>query len=186
MIFRPLSYSCFLCVLLSGCTSFLSQGTGAAAGIAGTTLANKVTRNASVATGIGLGVQSIAQAGLQYLERAVHEEEQNAIAQAAGPLHVDEVADWRVRHTLPIEGDEQGKVAVSRIVGGDGFSCKEIVFSIAPPPLASSAPEASNSANGQPAPSAPSQFYTSMICNDGSAWRWAVAEPATPRWGALQ
>lgn len=43
---------------LSGCSSLLSEGTGAAAGIAGTAIANKVTDNPTVATGIGLGVQA--------------------------------------------------------------------------------------------------------------------------------
>ncbi|MBV8524582.1 MAG: hypothetical protein JOY71_21080, partial [Acetobacteraceae bacterium] len=29
-------------------------------------------------------------------------------------------------------------------------------------------------------------FYTTNICLDGTTWRWAAAEPATERWGALQ
>ena len=29
-------------------------------------------------------------------------------------------------------------------------------------------------------------FYTTMVCRDGAAWKWASAEPATERWGALQ
>ena len=29
-------------------------------------------------------------------------------------------------------------------------------------------------------------FYVATICQDGARWRWASAEPATERWGALQ
>jgi len=24
------------------------------------------------------------------------------------------------------------------------------------------------------------------VCRDGDKWKWASAEPATPRWGSLQ
>jgi hypothetical protein len=29
-------------------------------------------------------------------------------------------------------------------------------------------------------------FYTATVCQDGAVWKWASAEPATARWGALQ
>jgi hypothetical protein len=29
-------------------------------------------------------------------------------------------------------------------------------------------------------------FYTATICRDDGKWKWATAEPATERWGALQ
>jgi hypothetical protein len=29
-------------------------------------------------------------------------------------------------------------------------------------------------------------FYVASVCRDGNKWKWASAEPATPRWGALQ
>jgi hypothetical protein len=29
-------------------------------------------------------------------------------------------------------------------------------------------------------------FYTVNVCQDGTTWRWASAEPATARWGGLQ
>ena len=31
-----------------------------------------------------------------------------------------------------------------------------------------------------------SDFYIATICRDADRWKWASAEPATERWGALQ
>lgn len=157
---------------LSGCSSFLSEGTGAVAGATGAALANQVTDNAAVATGIGLGVQAAASAGLKYVERQTRGEEQEAIAVAAGHLQVGEVAEWQVEHAIPIAPDAYGQVTVSRLVGGMGLQCKEIVFSVIDKDAYDPVRER--------------QFYVSMVCRDGEYWRWATAEPATARWGALQ
>ncbi|NMK47787.1 hypothetical protein [Achromobacter sp. Bel] len=158
---------------LSGCSSLLSEGTGAAAGIAGTAIANKVTDNATVATGIGLGVQAGAKAALAYAQRKTRGEEQDAIASAAGPLDVGAVAPWSVKHQLPIESDAHGQVAVSRAFGGVGLECKEVVFSIDTP---------ADKAGDEPL----REFFVTTVCRDGAQWRWANAEPATARWGSLQ
>lgn len=158
---------------LSGCSSLLSEGTGAAAGIAGTAIANKVTDNATVATGIGLGVQAGAKAALAYAQRKTRGEEQDAIATAAGPLAVGAVAHWSVKHQLPIESDTQGQVSVSRLIGGVGLQCKEVVFSIDTP---------AEKAGVDPQ----REFFVTTVCRDGAQWRWASAEPATARWGSLQ
>jgi hypothetical protein len=29
-------------------------------------------------------------------------------------------------------------------------------------------------------------FYTATVCRDATQWKWATAEPATERWGAMQ
>lgn len=158
---------------LSGCSSLLSEGTSAGAGIAGTAIANKVTDNATVATGIGLGVQAGAKAALAYAQRKTRGEEQDAIAKAAGPLAVGAVTHWTVKHDLPIEGDAQGQVAVSRLIGGVGLECKEVVFSIDTP---------AKKADTEPL----REFFVTTVCRDGEHWRWANAEPATARWGSLQ
>lgn len=157
---------------LSGCTSLVSEGTGAAAGVAGVAIADQLTDNAALATGIGLGVQAAAKAGLQYAQRRTRGEEQEAIADAAGLLGVGEIADWQVDHALPLEPDAYGRVTVSRLIGGLGLNCKEIVFSAVA--KKSSSPEQEQA------------FYVSTICEDGAVWRWASAEPATARWGSLQ
>ncbi|MFM0170274.1 hypothetical protein [Paraburkholderia sediminicola] len=157
---------------LSGCSSFYSEGATAGAGIAGAALAAKVTSNAAVATGIGLGAVAAARAGVQYSERVVHTNTQDGIAKIAGPLDVGAVAPWSVTHSMPIEDDEHGRVTVSRTISAGALDCKEIVFSVD-----------QTATKNVPASSA---FYVASICRDGNNWKWASAEPATERWGALQ
>lgn len=156
----------------SGCSSLYSEGAVAGAGIAGAALAAKVTRNAAVATGIGLGAVAAARAGVQYSERVVHKNTQDGIAKVAGPLDVGAVAPWSVTHSMPIEDDEHGRVTVSRTISAGALDCKEIVFSVD-----------QTATRNVPASSA---FYVASICRDGDNWKWASAEPATERWGALQ
>ncbi|WNC88903.1 hypothetical protein RI103_14555 [Paraburkholderia sp. FT54] len=157
---------------LSGCSSLYSEGATAGAGIAGAALAAKVTNNAAVATGIGLGAVAAARAGVQYSERVVHTNTQDGIAKIAGPLDVGAVAPWSVTHSMPIEDDEHGRVTVSRTISAGVLDCKEIVFSVD-----------QTATKNVPASSA---FYVASICRDGDNWKWASAEPATERWGALQ
>jgi uncharacterized protein YceK len=157
---------------LSGCSSVLTQGGSAAAGVASTALAGKVTKNDAVATGIGIGVQAAVRAGVQYGQRKVHGEEQDVIANAAGELAVGAVANWQITHALPIENNEHGRVTVSRLIGSEGMSCKEIVFSVDGLVDQFDKPD--------------SEFYVATICRSGATWKWASAEPATERWGALQ
>ncbi|MFM0226502.1 hypothetical protein [Paraburkholderia dipogonis] len=157
---------------LSGCSSLYSEGATAGAGIAGAALAAKVTSNAAVATGIGLGAVAAARAGVQYSERVVHTNTQDGIAKIAGPLEVGAVAPWSVTHSMPIEDDEHGRVTVSRTISAGALDCKEIVFSV-------------DQAATKNVP-ASSAFYVASICRDGDNWKWASAEPATERWGALQ
>lgn len=155
---------------MSGCSSFLQQGTGAAAGVGGAAIAASVTSDAAVATGIGVGVQSLAQAGVQRWQRSVHTAEQDRIAAVAGALAPGQVASWNIEHPVPIEPVSRGQVTVSRVVGAKALDCREIVFSVEQPPKAAS----------------PRAFYVAMICRDGARWKWASAEPATERWGSLQ
>ena len=158
---------------LCGCSSLITEGSSAGAGIAGTGIASAITNNGAVAAGIGLGVQAAVRAGVQYEERQVHHAEQVRIAAAAGPLLPGEVATWRVNHDVPIESSEHGEVAVSRVIVADpaaGLACKEIVFSV--DTIRKHQPER--------------VFYTTAVCQDGATWRWAGAEPATARWGSLQ
>lgn len=155
---------------MSACSSFLQQGTGAVAGVGGAAIAAGVTSDAAVATGIGVGVQSLAQAGVQRWQRAVHTAEQDRIAAVAGALAPGQVAAWQVEHPVPIEPSSRGEVTVSRVVGARALDCREIVFSVEQRPRAESA----------------RAFYVAMICRDGARWKWASAEPATERWGSLQ
>lgn len=155
---------------LAGCESVLTEGAATAAGVAGTAAASLVTSSATAAAAIGLGVNSAADEGLKYVRRRVHNTEQDAIAASAGPLADGAVAPWQASHSLPIERDEHGQVVVAHSFGVGQFRCKDIVFSV----------ETEGKAGPQRA------FYTATVCQDGGAWRWASAEPATARWGGLQ
>lgn len=159
-------------LLLPACNSLYSAGATTGAGIAGAAAASKVTRNAAVATGIGLGAVASAQAGVQYTQRVAHRYTQAQIAAAAGPLEVGGVAAWATHHVGPIEPDEHGRVTVSRLISVGPLDCKEIVFSVDA--------DINGTDPGQ------SQFYVATLCRDGAQWKWASAEPATARWSPLQ
>jgi hypothetical protein len=161
-----------LCLTLatSGCSSLFSEGAATSAGIAGTAVAGKLTHNATVAAGIGLGVLAAANAGVKYVEKDYHGDQQDQIAAIAGPLPTGQVAPWASRHSIQLEPDAQGKVTVSRVIGASELNCKEIVFSV-------------DTVKKQVANS---DFYVATICKDGDKWKWASAEPATERWGSLQ
>lgn len=155
----------------SGCSSLIAESASAGAGMAGAALANAVTDNAGVATGIGIGLQSAARAGVQYYERKIHGEAQQQIAQVAGPLKVGQVRPWKTVLSLPLEREEAGRVAVSRLISTGELDCKEIIVSV-------------EQVASDPLPA--SEFYVAAICRNGSRWDWAQSEPATERWGSLQ
>jgi hypothetical protein len=158
--------------LLGGCQSLLREGTADAAGIGGAALATAVTDNAAVATGIGLGVRTGALAGLQYVERRAQRGEQDIIARVAGPLPIGVVSGWGVVQNVPIAPTRRGQVTVVREIGAKDLDCREIIFSVDQTTQDEAPPNRS--------------FYTAAICRNGTQWKWASAEPATERWGALQ
>jgi hypothetical protein len=160
---------------LSGCGSLLTEGTSDAAGLAGAGIAGAVTKDATVGAAIGLGVASAAGFGLRYVERDVHQVEQDRIAAAAGPLPEGAAGLWSVSRAIPIEDDERGALVVTRVFAarpgsGADFTCKDVVFSV----------DRGTGAKLRRA------FYTATVCLDGARWKWASAEPATERWGSLQ
>ena len=164
-------------VALSGCSSVVTEGSSAGAGIAGTAIASSLTNSASAAAGIGLGVQAAARAGVQYGQRKVHAETQAQIAQVAGALEVGQVSRWKAWHQIALEPDEVGRVTVSRTISTGELDCKEIVFSV--DAAIEDKPHAIDA-------SVASGFYVASICKSGTRWEWASAEPATARWGGLQ
>jgi hypothetical protein len=162
---------------LSACSSVLTEGSSAGAGIAAAGVSRAFTKNGAITAGVGVGAQAAARAGVQYLEKRVHRAEQDEIAAVAGDLPLGAVAPWSISHDLPIEPDNQGMVTVSRVIAvgsagrqSAGLDCKEIVFSV------------DTDEDHQPTRA----FYTAAICRDGTIWKWATAEPATERWGSLQ
>lgn len=163
-------FGAVLCLSATGCSSLFSEGAATTAAIGGTALASKVTRNATVASGIGLGVLAAAQAGVKYVEKDYHGNQQDRIAAVAGPLDIGKVAHWESRNTIELEPDVSGRVTVNRVISQGELNCKEIVFSV------------DGVKDKQPA----SAFYVATICQDAKKWTWASAEPATARWGSLQ
>lgn len=155
---------------LPGCQALVTEATSSVAGIGGASIASGVGADAATTTGIGLGVQALGRAGLQYAQRRIHRTAQTRIAAAAGPLPVGHIAAWETRHTIPLEPNERGDVTVSRVISAAPLACKEILFSVHEGP--EMAPRRA--------------FYIAAICQDGATWRWASAEPATERWGSLQ
>jgi len=158
---------------LCSCSALLTQSAGAGAGVGGAAIANAVTKNGAITAGIGLGAQAVAITGVQILEKRVHATEQDSIAAAAGPLPLGAVTTWRVHHDIPIENNEHGELTVVADYapnlpsgGVPAFDCKEIIFSV----------DTKTQRN----------FYTAFVCRDSTQWKWATAEPATERWGALQ
>jgi hypothetical protein len=160
----------FFLAALPGCQALLTEGTSTVAGIGGASIADSVGANAATTTGIGLGVQAIGRAGLQYAQRVTHRAAQDRIAAAAGPLPVGGVGGWATDHAIPVEPNERGQVAVSRVISTGTLECKEIVFSV-------------DTGQGEQLRRG---FYIAAVCRDGETWKWASAEPATERWGSLQ
>jgi hypothetical protein len=167
----------FLILSTTGCSSLLTQSAGAGAGVGGAAIAHTLSANGAVTAGIGLGAQAAAIAGVQILEKRVHGTEQNAIAAAAGPVPVGGIAHWDVVHDIPIENDEHGELTVVEdfapnlpAADGQGFDCKEIIFSV----------------DHLLHHRVRRNYYTAFVCRDQNVWKWATAEPATARWGALQ
>lgn len=130
-----------------------------------------MTKNAGVAAGIEIGVQAITKTVVQYEQRKIHGKTQQQIARVAGPLKVGQVQSWRTKLSMPLESEEAGRVAISRVISTGELDCKEIIVSV-------------EQCGSDKLPA--SEFYVAAICRNGSRWDWASAEPATERWGALQ
>ena len=127
---RSLALPVLAALALPGCQALLTEATSATAGIGGASVADAVGANAATTTGIGLGVQALGRAGLQYAQRVTHKAAQDRIAATAGPLPVGSIGEWATDHTLPVEPNERGQVTVSRVISTGALECKEIVFSV--------------------------------------------------------
>ena len=149
-------------MLLGACSTaadIVGLATGAAAGGASV--------NPAVGYAVAVGTAAAADVTFKWFTRRWHRTEQDAIAATAGDLAEGQTAAWRVRHDLPF-GNEQGEVQVVRAFTTPLASCKDILFNVADDP-----------------PAAPAQYETTLCKND-HGWKWALAEPAVPRWGYLQ
>ena len=151
-------------MLLAGCSS--------ASQIAGVVTGGLVgVASGSPAVGFAVGVVTDAGASytFRYIARTRQGAEQDAIAQVAGELPIGSEAAWKIEHTIPT-GNEHGQLRVVRAIDSPLAACKEIMFSV-------------DEGKGE---KLERQWFTSDVCKQEEAWKWASAEPAVERWGYLQ
>lgn len=149
---------------LGGCQfagDIVSAGAGGAAAAA--------TGNPAVGVAVGIGMNAGIDAGFAYIARKRQQAEQDAIAVEVATMRVGERRAWKIEHLIPI-GNEHGVVQVVRAIPNPLTACKELVYSV-------------DSGRGA---ALRRDWYTTDACRDGERWKWALAEPATERWGALQ
>lgn len=146
-----------LLLSLGGC-GVAADLTGAVAGIA----AGTATGNPAAGFAIAVGTRAGVQAGLNWAVRVRARGEQDAVAEAIGSLAPGEVRPWRIEHDIPI-GNEEGEVRLVREMVTPLATCREALFSVSD-----------------------GQWFITSACRQGERWKWASAEPAVPRWGALQ
>ncbi len=151
--------------LVSGCSS-IGGFTGAVAAAASGTL----TTNPAIGLGVGVAVQAATDTALRKVFRDMQADEQDRIAGIAGAMRIGEQQTWDIHHRIPFS-DERGELRVVGVIDNALATCKEVMFSVV--------------GGSKDVPSR--QWFVAQTCrrSDGQ-WRWATAEPAVARWGALQ
>ncbi len=147
---------------MGGCGGFNSSAADASSVGIGTAI-GLATGNPFIGVAAGIAANAGLNAGVDYVEREYAAATQEAIAAKAGTAPIDEWVGWSTEAELEL-GKDSGRLLVVREFGGDP-PCREIIFT----------------ENGQRG-----RYYTATVCRGPDAWTWAVAEPATPRWGDLQ
>ena len=145
---------------LAGCKALPDVAGAIGGGVAG-----GASGNPAVGLAVGIAIDAVAEYAFNYVGRTRQQAEQDAIAAVAGNLPRDQAAVWRIRHDIPI-GNEHGELRVVREIKSPLAACKEIVFSV-------------NDGSSR-------AWYTAAVCQQAHGWKWASAEPAVERWGALQ
>ena len=151
-------------VTLGGCR-FAGDLVAAAAGGA----SGAATANPAVGIAVGIAVHSGIDATVSYVVRTRQQAEQDAIAGTIATMEVGESRPWKIEHDIPV-GNEHGEVQVTRTIVTPLTMCKGLVFSV-------------DSGHGEELKRA---WYATQACRHGERWKWALAEPATERWGSLQ
>ncbi len=151
--------------LLSACGAVVSI-TGAVAGAA----SGATTSSPAEALAVGIGVQAGVDASISTALRYWSREGQDSIAVLVGEMAVGERRPWEVRHPVPY-GNEQGEVTVVRAFATPLAACKEAAFSV-------------EEIDAEPTGASRPRFVMTA-CRGEYGWKWATAEPAVSRWGAL-
>lgn len=151
--------------LLAGC-EYTGGILGGASGLA----TSAVTTNVAVGYAVGLGVRAATDAAVAGWLRGLQQEEQDSIAATAGAMQPGEVRPWQSAHGLPFGyRDAAGQLQLTRVIDTPLAQCREVLFSLAGKPEAP-----------------PEGLFVATVCRQAEGWKWAVAEPAVERWGALQ
>lgn len=161
---RGLAALALSALALQGCTdlgSIVGAGAGAASGTG--------SANPALGYAVGIGTKAAVDALVNYIARSRRRAEQDQIVAAVGTLPLGQSTPWRIRHAIPV-GDAHGDVTVVRDIPNPLAPCKEVVFTV----IAGDKPDS------------PHAFYATTACLHGARWKWALAEPATNRWGSLQ
>lgn len=149
--------------LLCGCSS-IGGLSGGVAGLA----SGAATANPGVGIAVGIGVKAAVDATVKTVLRDWSDEEQTRIATAIGSTAVGQRGAWDVVHSLPYR-NAHGDFTVLRAFETPLANCKEALFTVAD----------GNTPATRPA-------FVTTVCRGDAGWRWALAEPAVERWGALQ
>ena len=153
-----------LTACLSGCVA-VGGFTGAVAAIATGT----ATSNPGVGLAVGITVKAATDEALKRWSRHNQDRTQQAIAGLVADMSPGDSREWEYPHAFG-RGHDRGEVRVVRLIETPLARCKEILFSVE---LREGAAETR-------------AWYTTTACQHGDLWRWAAAEPAVERWGALQ
>jgi hypothetical protein len=152
-------------LLLSGCSS-VGAISGAVAGAStGAISANPIVGYAT-AVGVNAGISALQK----HLARAREHKKQTQIASVAGTLQPGDTLSWKVSYINPFFANHHGEVKILRTIDTPLAQCKMVLFTLDA---------------GSPTKITRTPF-TTAICHDTAGWRWAMAEPATRRWGFFQ
>jgi hypothetical protein len=161
---RPRTLAMTALLFLPGCTSI-----GSIAGAVTGAVSGGGSANPAVGYAVGIGTKAAVDSLTRYISRRRQQGAQDQIAAVVGTLTVGQGAPWEIRHKIPV-GNQHGYVTVVRDISNALAPCKEVIFTVF----------TGKKAEG------PRGFYATTACQQGTQWKWAQAEPATPRWDLLQ
>ncbi|MEQ8965675.1 MAG: hypothetical protein RID91_07610 [Azospirillaceae bacterium] len=196
-------------LLLAGCGG-TSRDIAADVGALGVgTAVGAATGNPAIGIAAGIGARIAADEGYKYGERRYFGAVQAAIATAAGAAEPGAIVPWSVEGIAGI-GDRSGRIEVVRVFG-ERLTCKELIFTVEPPPERSDesdepgeavepGPDTDTDVEVGAEPQPPlateadlagvlpegTEVLTTTICEAPDGWAWAGTRPKTSRWGGLQ
>lgn len=165
-----LAAKAFMAVTALGLSACSTVGglAGTVAGIA----SGSFTSNPAIGIAVSVSVKAATDAGIKNLLRSLQQDEQDEIAALAGMMQQGEVRPWQVRHKIPY-GNNQGDMQIIRSIVTPLASCKEVMFTVDDAKAAAVSDGTART------------WFAAHVCLQENGWKWANAEPAVERWGAL-